>query len=291
MTDGTALSVPPIHLSLIHSENVFVDHFLQTHHIIKPHIYSSDLSALIPNPTVLAKVERNPFLRAAILSNPSLAEVISYNPVLLDAIVKNPGLLTALISGPGLLSLIYENPFILSEIIKNPNTPVDKILEGLTKKTELKLLANFKSIVSVKNIPHPMAISEIAAHRVPTGRAALRAPSVELLETMKQQASQIIQAKILQKSIMPKILLPVLRVMFYQNARSLVLNPALLALLGGAAFAANRVRIMPASGSLKDIGIELETQSERQLDILQGIGPVHEVEDTAEIHLMRETIA
>ena len=287
MTNGTTLSVSPIHLALMHGENVFVDHFLQTHHIIKSHVHSSDLSALISNPSILARVENHPFLRAAILSNPFLAEEISYTPRLLNILIQNPSLITSILASPKLLTLIKQNPQIVSKIIRNPGLSIEEVLEKLS---EIKpKLATRSENVQINKKPHKLENSTIAAEKV---RSAMRNMASKInpevskpVETQKQQFSKYLVPGIFEgkpgaaKSSLVRFI-PFLR----NNIRELVMNPALLAQLGAIAVTTNKGRIV---GNTE----ELETQTERQLDTLEEIAPIHEVEESSEVHLMKETVA
>lgn len=70
----------------------------------------------------------------------------------------------------------------------------------------------------------------------------------------------------------------------YFDAKLFAINPSLLALLGAAAFTTNRGKIIPTSGSLKDIEIELETQSESQPDAIQELNQVERIGKVEELH-------
>lgn len=315
MSDGNSINITLAHSSVPHNENVQSNHFSKLQNNLKPYTtkenkfpdldskkpftntavktakFPSILSSLISNPSVLAKVEANPSLRSAILSNPSLAEVIINNPALLTAIVKNPGLLTSLTSNPGFLSSIKDNPTLLAEIIKNPALAIESILERLANKPEANSLQNIKP--NTKNnssqAPHPLDKSTIAAERArPAVRALLsmvKAVSAESLEVQKLQASQVLETRMLEvKSPM----IPTLKPSAYFDARLLASNPALLALLSAAALVSNRGRVVPASGSLKDVGIELGTESERQPDAIQESDQVDGIGEIGETHSVSE---
>ena len=254
----------------------------------KPVKSISTLASLISNPVVLARVERNPSLRAAILSNPSLADVIMNNPALLTAIIKSPGLLTALTKNFDTLLLIKENPAILSEIIKNPSLSIESVLENIAKKTETVLLPKVKN----NQVPHPLEKSTIAAARtsaaIKTLLAGAKFIGAESLEVQKQQASQVLEAKILEvKTPIKPPVTQTLKPTAFFDARLFAINPALLALLGAAAMVSNRGRVT-SSGSLKDIGVELETQSETQPDAIQESDQVEGVGEVGEIHSISE---
>ena len=256
----------------------------------KPVKSISTLASLISNPVVLARVERNPSLRAAILSNPSLADVIMNNPALLTAIIKNPGLLTALTKNFDTLLLIKGNPAILSEIIKNPSLSIESVLEKIAKNTEAVPLPKAKNNLS--QVPHPLEKSTIAAARtsaaIKTLLAGVKFVGAESLEVQKQQASQVLEAKILEvKTPIKSPAAQTLKPTAFFDARLFAINPALLALLGAAAMVSNRGRVT-SSGSLKDIGVELETQSETQPDAIQESDQVEGVGEVGEIHSISE---
>ena len=189
MTDRTTLSVPPIHLPLIHSENVFVDHFFQIHHTAKSYIYSSGLSALISNPAVLARVERNPLLRAAILSNPFLAEEISHSPRLLNILIQNPSLISSILANPKLLTLVKQNLHIVSEIIKNSDLSVEAISKKLF---EMKPnLVTKDENIQINKKPHRLEKSIIAAEKIRpamhNAKGKINPEIIKPLQTQKQQ--------------------------------------------------------------------------------------------------------
>ena len=285
MTDGTTLSVTPIHLSLMHGENIFLDHFLQIHHIIKPHIHSSDLSALISNPTVLARVERNPFLRAAVLSNSFLAEEISHSPRLLNILMQNPSLINSILANPKLLTLIKQNPQIISEIIRSGSS-IEEILQNISERNKPNRLdKNIKNITEKK-----LAQPEVLLHKLEKPIIATN----KVLPTIKEMLTKaglkiptnIPMAQIVEGKVQAKLPLAWKQnTRIYIDPKTLASHPSLLILLGATAFSASRTKIV--SGNQED----LETQSERQLDTLQEIDPIHEVEEVNEIHLMKETIA
>ena len=271
MTDGTNLSVSPIHLPLIHGENVFLDHY----------IYLSDLARLIPNPTVLAKVESHPLLRAAILSNHFLAREISYNPALLTMLAKSPELLGAVINNPTLLKIIKENPAIIEEILRNPSQSIETILQNiLERKKSTRLGKNIESVAEKKPIQSqvlhklekpkvPLAIKEAIAKiglKIP-----INIPNIKTIEGKIQAKIPLIQRQ---------------NGRIYIDPETLAMHPSLLVLLGAIAFSASRTKVIPISGNPE----EVETQTERQLDTLEQIYPIHEVEKASEVHLMKETI-
>ena len=284
MTDGT-VDIQPIHLHLIHGENVFVDHFLQAHHITKSYIHSSDLAALISDAAVLAKVERNPLLRAAVLGNPFLAEEISHSPRLLNILVQNPSIITSILANPKLLTLIKQNPQIVSEIVRSSSS-IEEILQNMSERNKTNSLdKNIKNITEKKLVQSAVLLHKsekpiIATNKVlPTikemlPKAGLKIPTnIPIANTTEGKA----QAK-----------LPLIRkpgTVIYIDPKTLASHPSLLILLGATAFSASRTKIV--SGNQE----ELETQSERQLDTLQEIDPIHEVEEISEVHLMKETIA
>ena len=285
MTDGTTLNVSPVHLSLMYGENVFLDHFLQIHHIIKPHIHLSDLSALISNPAVLAKVERNPFLRAAVLSNPFLAEEISHSPRLLNILIQNPSLITSILANPKLLTLIKQNPQIVSEIIRSGSS-IEEILQNILERNKLnKPDENIKNITEKK-----LAQPEVLLHKLEKPIIATNKVFPTIKEMLTKAGLKIPTNIPIIKTIEGKTqaTIPLIRkpsTVIYVDPKTLASHPSLLILLGATAFSASRTRIV--SGNQED----LETQSERQLDTLQEIDPVREVEETSEIRLMKETIA
>ena len=287
MTDGTTLNVPPVHLSLMHGENVFVDHFLQIHHIIKSHIHSSDLSALISNPTVLAKVERNPFLRAAVLSNPFLAEEISHSPILLNILIQNPSLINSILANPKLLTLIKQNPQIVSEIIRSGSS-IEEILQNILERNKPnKPDENIKNITEKK-----LAQTQVLLHKLEKPIIATN----KVLPTIKEMLTKaslkiptnIPIAKTVEGKVQAKLPLAWKQnTRIYIDPKTLAMHPSLITLLGAIAFSASRTKIITAVGNSE----ELETQTERQLDTLQEIDPVHEVEEASEVHLMKETVA
>lgn len=315
MTDGNPISIAVTHSQIPLNENVQSSRFSEFRNNLKPYSIqtnkhsdldskkpftntqikttnlSSILSSLIPNPSVLARVERNPSLRAAVLSNPSLAGVIINNPALLTAMIKSPALLMALINNPSILSSIKENPTLLSEIVKNPDLSIKSILEKVAKKPETISLPKVKNNLS--SAPHQLEKSTIAAERArPAIRALLsriKAVGVELLETQKQQSSQVLAAKILEaKAPIRTPITPVLKPVPYFDSRLLAINPALLGLLSAAAFVSNRGRVVPASGSLKDVGVEPDTQSESQPDAIQESDQIEGIGEIGEIHSVSE---
>ncbi len=252
--------------------------------------FSSALSSLISDSTILARVESSPYLRAAILSNPWLVDEIINNPGLLTAIIKNPGLLTSLTSNSGFLSSIKDNPALLFEIIKNPTLSIKSILERLTKKPEIIFSPNAKNNSS--QVPHLLDKNTIAAERArPAIRARLskvkESVSAKSGEVQKQLASQVFEAKVFEARAPIKApMIPTLKPAAYSyfDARLFAINPSLLALLGAVAFTTNRGRIIPGSGSLKDAGVELETQSESQPDAIQEFDQVERIGEGEELH-------
>ena len=280
MTDGTTLSVSPVHLPLIHGENIFVDHFLQIHHIIKPHIHSSDLSALISDPAVLAKVERNPSLRAAILSNPFLAGEISHSPRLLNILIQNPSLISSILANPKLLTLIKQNPQIVSEIIRNSGSSAETILQNLSETN--KLIKPEKNV----NPAQLQVLNKLEKAAIPTAKVSAKKVLVKAGTERKEIPINFPIIKTMEgktQATIPLICKP--GTVIYIDPKTLASHPSLLILLGATAFSASRTRII--SGNQED----LETQSERELDTLQEIVPVHEVEEANEVHLMKETVA
>ncbi|GEM_PF-3085227 len=248
---------------------------------------SSALSFLISDSTILARVEASPYLRAAILSNPWLADEIINSPGLLTAIIRSPGLLTSLISNPGFLSSIKDNPALLAEIMKNPALSIESILERLAKRPETNFLSNTKN--DSPQAPHSLDKSIIAAERArPAIRALLSRVKVvgtESIEVQKQQTSQVFETKALEaRAPIKALIIPTVKPTAYFDARLFAINPSLLAVLGAAAFTANRGRIIPASGSLKDVAIELETQSESQPDAIQELDQVERIGEAGELH-------
>ncbi len=284
MTDGTTLTVPPVHSPLIHGENIFMDHFLQIHHIFKPHIYLSDLERLISDPRVLAKVESHPFLRSAILSNPFLAEEISHSPGLLNMLASNPALLSAVISRPGILRAIKENPAIIEEILRNPTQSIETILQNISERNKSnRLEENIKNIAEKKPVQpqvlHKLEKSIIVMTKVPLAikeaiakvglKIPINVPNIKIIEGKIQAKIPLIQKQ---------------NAGIYIDPKTLAMHPSLLILLAATAFSASRTKIASRQE-------ELETQSERQLTTLQEPSPIHEVEEANEVHLMKETIA
>ncbi len=284
MSNDSSLAVQPIHL--FHSENISHLHFINLHHELK---HVSPLSSLISSSAVLAKVEANYILRNAILLNPHLARAIINNPELLNALIKSPSLLALVTSNPDVLSIVKNNFLFLREILKNPGLSISSILESLSKKPILPLVKDINlQAIKTNNIPHLLNISEIVGHRAPL-RSHMIPIGIKYLETIKQQAAQVLQTKIMQGNIrLPRTLIPVIKIRVYQNARFFALNPSLLAILGGIAFAATRTKIAPVTGSLTDEGIELETQSESQPDAIQESDQIGGVGEIGEIHSVSE---
>ena len=307
MADRNPISVTIVHSQVPHNENVQLSRFSKLQNNLKPYSVQADklpdldskkpftntpiktarfpsaLSSLISNRAVLARVEANPSLRAAILNNPFLAEIIMNNPALLTAIIKSPELLAAVTNNSNILSSIKDNPGLLSEIIKNPALSIESILERLAKKPET---------ISPPP-PHPLEKSTIAAERArPAVRALLsrvKTVGAESLEVQKLQASQVLETKMLEaKSPLKTPMTPALKPAAYFDARLFAINPALLALLGAAAFVSNRGRVVPAGGSLKDVGVELETQSESQPDAIQESDQIEGIGEVGEIHSVSE---
>lgn len=285
MSDGSSLAVQPIHL--FHGENVSHLHYVNLHHEFRNH--TSPLSSIISSPAVLAQVEANYILRNAILVNPHLARAVANNPDLLNALSKSPSLLSLVTSNPDVLSIIKNNLAFLREISRHPGLSVNSILDSLSKKNTLPTTDRIDlKAIKTNNIPHPLDVSEIVAHRVPL-RSHMIPVGVGYLETLKQQASQVLQTKIIQENIrLPRTLIPIIKIRAYQNARFFALNPSLLAILGGIAFAATRTKIAPLTGSLTDEGIELETQSESQPDAIQESDQIAGVGEIGEIHSISE---
>ena len=302
MSDGNSINVT---LSHSHNENIHLSNFAKLQNNLRPYTTKanklpdldskrpfintqtkttklpSTLASLISNPTILARVEASPYLRAAILSNPSLAETISSNPAFLTAIIKSPGLLASLINNPELLASIKDNPAL----------SVESILERLAKKPETNSLPKVKSNSS--QAPHSLDKSTIVAARTQSVIKALlsgvKTVSAESLEVQKQQASQVLEAKMLEARVPVKAsIVPILKPAAFFDARLFAINPSLLALLGAAALIANRGKVIPASGSLRDIGIELETQSESQPDAIQESDQVQGIGEFGEIHSISE---
>ncbi len=303
MSDRNPISVNPIHYQPLPGENVTMGSFSKLKErlapypikqsvpspldskspVFTPRIKSSisRLSGLIPNPTLLAKIEGNSFLRAAILSNPSLAEEISQIPALLTALLKNPSFLNAIISKPGLLSLIKENPYIVSGIIKNSNLPIESILEKLI---EMKPSVKTEN-TSVNEKPHEMEKSTIAS-----GKTHFVSGTLKNTKTVQPPTAQKQQPVVITKAFEGKAQtgkLPLVRIapFPYVDARAYAVNPGLLALLGAAAFVSNRIKI---TGNLKDVGAELETQSESQPDAVQESDQIEGVGEISELHSVSE---
>lgn len=252
---------------------------------IKAARLSSPLSLIVGNSTILAKIESRPYLRSAILSNPSLVDLITNNPELLSAIIKSPGLLTSLTSNPELLSSIKDNPALLAEIIKNPNSSIKSILESFTKKTETNPPTNTKN--DQPQSPHPLDKSTIASEK-----ARPAAPTTSnTSEVQKPQTPQIIQTKGSEaKALEIKApMAPISKPMTSFDAKSLTANSSLFSLLGSAALTSYRGRLVPVSGDLKDVGVELETQSESQPDAIQESDQVNGIGEIGEIHSVAET--
>ena len=305
MSDGNSINVTLAQLPVSHNENVKLSNFARLQNNLKPYTtkanklpdldskkpfintttktvkLSSTLSSLISNSAILARVEANPSLRAAILSNPSLVDIITNNPALLTALIKSPGLLTSLTSNPDLLSSIKDNPTL----------SIESILERLAKKPETNSSPNTKN--NLPQTPHPLDKSTIAAERArPAIKAVLsrvKAVGAESLEVQKQQASQIIKAKILEARVLIKTpMIQTLKPAAYFDTRLFAINPSLLALLGAAAFVSNRIKVIPVSGNLKDAGVEVETQSESQPDAIQESDQVDGIGEVGEIHSVSE---
>ena len=278
MTDGTTLSVPPIHLPLIHSENIFVDHYV---HVL-------DLAALISNPTVLAKTERNPFLRAAVLSNPFLAREISHSPRLLNILIKNPSLISSILANPKLLILIKQDSQIISEIIRNPGSSIEGILQNISERNKPN-----RSDENIKNITEKkLAQPEVLLHKSEKPIIATN----KVLPTIKEMLTKaglkipinIPIAKTVDGKVQTKLPLAWKQnTRIYIDPKTLAMHPSLITLLGAIAFSASRAKIITAASNSE----ELETQSESQQDTLQEIEPIHEVEEASETHLMKKTIA
>lgn len=260
---------------------------------IKTTKFSSTLSSIIGNSTILAKVESSSSLRAAILSNPSLIDLIINNPELLNALIKSPGLLTSLTSNPDLLSSIKDNPALLAEIIKNPNSSIESILETFTKKAEINPSTNTKNDPSKS--PHPLDKSTIASEKarsaVPTSLSNTKTLDSKFSEVQKPQTPQVIQTKGSEAKVLEtkSPMLPTSKPIASFDAKSFTTNPSLFTLLGSAALTAYRGRIVPVSGDLKDVGVELETQSESQPDAIQEADQVNGIGEIGEIHSVAET--
>ncbi len=280
MTNGTTLSVPPIHLPLIHGENVFVDHL-------------SDLAALISDSAVLAKVERNPSLRAAILSNPFLIREISHNHALLNILASNPALLGAVISNPRILRVIKENPAIVEEILRNPAWSIEMIFQNISERNKLnKPEENMKNIAEKKPTQSQVLRKSEKPVVMTKARSAIKETIVKVGAGERKIPINIPNVKTIEGKVQAKI--PLIRKQsagIYIDPRTLATHPSLLALLAATAFSANRTKIIPMAGNLEDWGIGEETQSETQESTLQELNPVREVEEASEVHLMKETVA
>ncbi len=276
--------VQPIQLHPTHNENIFTDHFLQTHHIFKPHIYLSDLARLISDPRVLAKVERNPSLRAAVFSNPFLAEEISHSPSLLNMLASNPALLSAVISNPKILGIIKENPAILTEILRNPAQSIETILQNISERNKSnKPEENIKNIADNKLI-QPQVLNKVEKPIVTMTKIPLATKEAIAKVDLKIPIN-ILNVKTIEGKVQAKIpLIQRQNARIYIDPKTLALHPSLLILLGAAAFSASRTKITSKQE-------ELETQSERQVTMLEEPNPIHEVEEASEVHLMKETIA
>lgn len=252
---------------------------------------SSELSSLISNSTILARVEASPYLRAAILSNPWLADEIINNPGLLNAIIRSPRLLTSLTNNSGFLASIKDNPALLSEMMKNPTLSIKLILERLAKKTEIVFLPNIKT--NSPQSPHSLNKSTIAAERArPVIRVLIS--KVKTIgaehEVQRSEISQVFETKALEARVQIKSpMIPALKTAPYSyfDAKLFAINPSLLAVLGAAAFITNRGRVIPGNGSLKDEGVELETQLESQPDAIQKIDQVERISEVEELPVLR----
>lgn len=265
MVDGTTLSVPPVHLPLIHGE----DHL-------------SGLAVLIPDPVVLIKMERNPSFRAAILSNPFLIREVSVNHALLNMLVGNPALLDAVVSNPGILRAIKESPAILAEILRNPGQSIETILQNISERNKLNQPErNIKNIAQKKpTLPQVLHTSEkptVVMTKIP----------LEIKEAIAKVGLKIPininipNVKTIKGKVQTKIpLIGKQSAAIYIDPKTLAMHPALLILLAATAFSASRTKIASRQE-------ELETQSERQLTTLQEVEQVKEVEEAQEPKLVR----
>ena len=273
MTDGTTLSVSPVHLPLVHT-----------------HIYSSTLAALTSDPIVLAKLERNPSFTSTILSNSFLVEEISQNHALLNMLANNPALLSAVISDPRMLTAIKGNTAIMEEVLRNPAQSIETILQNISKRNELIKPEKDMKNTSEKKPAQPQVLHK--SEKLITGSNKIRSAVNEAIAKVdfkgEKASPNIPVIKNVEGKAQAKIpLIQKQSASIYIDPKTLAMHPSLVALLGAIAFSASRTKIITASGNSE----ELETQSERQLDTLQEVGPVHEVEEANEIHLMKETIA
>ena len=274
MTDGSTLTVSPIHLPL-HGENVYADHY----------IHLSDLAALIFDHNILARVERNPSLRAAVLSNPFLAEEISHNTALLNLLARNPALLGSVINDSRLLRIIKENPATLEEILRNPSQSIEIVLQNSLERNKLN-----QPEENIKNIAEKKSTQFKTLNQAE--KSPILKPKINLVtkETIAKVNPRKIPINIFNiqtpgSNVQAKIpLIQKQNAGIYIDPKTLAMHPSLLILLAATAFSASRTKV---TGNPE----ELETQTERQLDTLQEIDPIHEVEEASEVHLMKETIA
>lgn len=271
------------------------------------------LNILMNRPRVLGMVSRHPKLLSLIISHPKFATILESRPSLIGLAINNPKILYTLASRPDLLSLVSENPKLLAFLKSNPSS-LDSLM---TKPALLALLAKSSGLLD-KVIKDSTLLSEKNNEIKKINEATTKFNAMLRVQedkaktiSLKSYASVFAQRlkMVLQKIILTirKILIPFqMRIITTEKPRFLkllstinklslstietikqaLLNPALLAQLGGIAVTANKGKVIPTSGSIQ----EGETQTETQLKTQEEIGPVHEVEGASEITLLKETI-
>src|SRR3989338_1342237 len=244
------------------------------------------LYLLAQRPALLALVSANPRLLSLLISNPSLFNLLVNRPGLLGLIAKSSGLLTQLIANPDLLT----NKNIPTPLIKPPKqkTFIPESMEFATRQLTLnKLLLKNKPADKrfVTNQVNANLRTLLSGKRL--SRTKIGIVLNEILSTFQKLTKNVtVSLRALISGIPVKVLPAKINLSTITQAQAKTLNPALLAQIGAIAITANKGRVIPTSGNPEDWGIGLETQSEKQLRVVQEPGPVHEVEEAQEPKLV-----
>ena len=273
------------------------------------------------SPALLSMLKSRAGLLAILKSNHALYNTLAASPELLTAIAATPALLSVFSNNPGLLGLVAANPSLLSEIITDPTLfikkrassqdfpkPIEPLVITTTKSLPGKLIkpptkevftpSALKGTIQQQAPPKekkaltkkgflPSQTSPLAHKLSPSLIAQAKAIAAKLAPIPKTTVTALIPYVTSERrpGLVPIQTLPVgkgLKPDAIIFARSMAANPALLALLGAAALGTTKGRIFSTSGGLKDLGIELETESERQPDALletnqeEGAGEINE---------------
>ena len=222
---------------------------------------------LSENPEIMAAALRNPSLLIAINSNPSLLSALKSNPYLLEAIETNPRLLSLIQSKPGFLESLRTSlePLTNPEKTFSPTSTTERKNPSLplsTKSNESKTKPELTTPIPRRAVSRTSFLSE---------RPLAKSVMNMLVNTPETKQSTTINSN---QNSLPGLKLPLALI-----ADSRLLGPALLSLLGSIAVTTNKTTL---TGASKEVGIGLETESERQQNALEepeqvaGVGEISE---------------